>query len=147
MVCSCYIKHFHQTLTELPQIPFSDKVQCSLSAVPSIDGYSLLSSGLVSQKSEFESIKDTLQLKQMQLICFRPINTGGVCLQGVQWCYYKNGILAVICQQQLQMSTWANILQYFLEVFPSQGSRHLYILYCVEMQQLATVTNIAYSAT
>lgn len=69
----------------------------------------------------------------MQLICFRPINTGEVCLQGVQWCYYKNGVLAVICQEQLQMSIWANILQYFLGASPLWMGQDTFI-FCIALK-------------
>lgn len=36
--------------------------------------------------------------KQTKLIWFQSVNTGIVCLQGVQWCYCMSGTLAVICQ-------------------------------------------------
>ena len=134
MVCYRYIKRLHQALTELPQILFSDEVQCSLNALPSIDDCSLLTFSLLSQKSKLEPVKQLL-LKQMQIICFRPINTGVVCLQGAQWRYLQAwhagcDLSGVVANEHLGQHP---------PVLPRgisfvYGSRHLCILYCIEMQ-------------
>lgn len=131
MVYYRYIKHLHQALTELPQILFSDKVQCSLNAVPSIDDCSLLTFLLLSQKSKFESVRHTAaKADAVQLLPSCKYRSGlSVRSSVVLLCAW----VAVICQEQLQMSAWANILPYFLEVFPLYMDRDTFI-FCIAVK-------------